>query len=191
MCILSHPVGPEWMSTVPESSLFAYVICSFFTILDIQQYQNTWILCNLCASKASLCLKGTHHFEPCHEKTCLQGFATKNDSNRPAQPQKLARVLKILNLASIGIILSRQQTPKALVRLMLISTFVVRKWHKAGFLMTWLFHICKFLMSHLMTKPTQWLCPQQRLRSAWASAQSDQSLHCPVWSVFAVRSMGS
>ena len=30
-----------------------------------------------------------------------------------------------------------------------------------------------------MTKPTVWLCTQQRLRSAWASAQSDQSLRCP------------
>ena len=30
-----------------------------------------------------------------------------------------------------------------------------------------------------MTKPTKWLCAQQRLRSAWASAESDQSLHCP------------
>ena len=33
-------------------------------------------------------------------------------------------------------------------------------------------------MSHLMTKPTKWLCTQQRLRSAWASAQSEQSLRC-------------
>ena len=30
-------------------------------------------------------------------------------------------------------------------------------------------------MSRNMTKPTKWLCAQQRLRSAWASAQSDQS----------------
>ena len=30
-------------------------------------------------------------------------------------------------------------------------------------------------MSRDMTKPTQWLCAQRRLRSAWASAQSDQS----------------
>ena len=30
----------------------------------------------------------------------------------------------------------------------------------------------------LMTKPTMWLCAQRRLRSAWASAQSDQSLRC-------------
>ena len=31
-------------------------------------------------------------------------------------------------------------------------------------------------MSHVVTKPTMWLCAQQRLRSA--SAQSDQSLCC-------------
>ena len=33
-------------------------------------------------------------------------------------------------------------------------------------------------LSHDMTKPTMWPCAQRRLRSAWASAQSDQSLHC-------------
>ena len=31
-------------------------------------------------------------------------------------------------------------------------------------------------MSRDMTKPTKWLCAERRLRSAWASAQSDQSL---------------
>ena len=30
-----------------------------------------------------------------------------------------------------------------------------------------------------MTKPTKWVCAQRRLRSAWASAQSDHSLRCP------------
>ena len=34
-------------------------------------------------------------------------------------------------------------------------------------------------MSRDMTKPTKWLCAQRRLRSAWASAQSDQRLRCP------------
>ena len=34
-------------------------------------------------------------------------------------------------------------------------------------------------MSRLVTKPTMWLCAQRWLRSAWASAQSDQSLRCP------------
>ena len=33
-------------------------------------------------------------------------------------------------------------------------------------------------MSHNMTKPTKWLCTQQRLRSAWASTKSDQSSMC-------------
>ena len=32
--------------------------------------------------------------------------------------------------------------------------------------------------SHLMTKPTKWLCTQRRLRLAWASTESGQSLHC-------------
>ena len=32
-----------------------------------------------------------------------------------------------------------------------------------------------------MTKPTMWLYAQQRLRSAWASAQSDQSSLCAQW----------
>ena len=32
-------------------------------------------------------------------------------------------------------------------------------------------------MSRLMAKPTKWSVAQRRLRSTWASAQSDQSLH--------------
>ena len=35
-------------------------------------------------------------------------------------------------------------------------------------------------MNRDMTKPTKWLCAQRRLRSAWASAQSDPSL-LPTW----------
>ena len=35
-------------------------------------------------------------------------------------------------------------------------------------------------LSHLVTKPTKWVCAQRRLRSVWASAQSDQSLRCPL-----------
>ena len=30
-------------------------------------------------------------------------------------------------------------------------------------------------------KPTMWLCAQRRFRSAWTSAQSDQSLHCTLY----------
>ena len=32
--------------------------------------------------------------EPRHDKTCLREFPTRPDTNWPAQPQKLARVLK-------------------------------------------------------------------------------------------------
>ena len=34
-------------------------------------------------------------------------------------------------------------------------------------------------LSRDMTKPTMWLCTQRRLRSAWVSAQSEQSLRWP------------
>ena len=34
-------------------------------------------------------------------------------------------------------------------------------------------------LSRLTTKPTKLVCAERRLRSAWASAQSDQSLRCP------------
>ena len=40
---------------------------------------------------------------------------------------------------------------------------------------------CRRFMSHLMTKPTKWLRAQRRLRSAWTSAQSDQSSLCAQW----------
>ena len=40
-------------------------------------------------------------------------------------------------------------------------------------------HLSTINMSRLMTKPTKWLCTQQRLKSAWAYAQCDQSFCCP------------
>ena len=36
-----------------------------------------------------------------------------------------------------------------------------------------LFSVLSWYLSRLVTKPTKWLCAQRRLRSAWASAQSD------------------
>ena len=41
--------------------------------------------------------------------------------------------------------------------------------------------ICTEYISRDMTKPTKWMCAQRRLRSAWASAQSDQSSLCAQW----------
>ena len=34
-------------------------------------------------------------FEPRHEKMYLREFLTRPDTNEPAQPQKLARILKV------------------------------------------------------------------------------------------------
>ena len=45
-----------------------------------------------------------------------------------------------------------------------------------GFLFYYYYFILFWHMSSLVTKPTKWRCAQRRLRSAWASAQSDQSL---------------
>ena len=92
------------------------------------------------------------------------------------------------------------RTAKSLIRLGRCpgwSVFAGRTCHFVGFvtrrlkLLTTasLFFLCMMLhlkcnnrakkhMSRLVTKPTMWLCVQLRLRSTWASAQSDQSLHC-------------
>ena len=43
--------------------------------------------------------------EPRHDKTCLREFLTRPDTNRPAQPQKLAEISAI---ESRAIILSKQ-----------------------------------------------------------------------------------
>ena len=58
-------------------------------------------------------------------------------------------------------------------------SFRIAWWPTAGKeLSSWLSACSVFFMSRNMTKPTKWLCAQRRLRSAWASAQSDQSSLC-------------
>ena len=62
------------------------------------------------------------------------------------------------------------------------TSFLLQDYYKAHifykiFPITYIFFYGPELtkMSRNMTKPTKWLCPQRRLRSAWASTQSDQS----------------
>ena len=72
-------------------------------------------------------------YEPCHEKTCLPGFLTRSDSNRPAQPQKLSRGLKfqILKLEVLYHLGSGQQMCYQTAQMRrLICTFVGHIWHK-------------------------------------------------------------
>ena len=48
-------------------------------------------------------------FDPRHDKTCLRVFPTRPDTNRPARPQKLTRLLKF-RLMNLDIYyLSREQ----------------------------------------------------------------------------------
>ena len=69
--------------------------------------------------------------EPRLAKTCLQGCPSRWDSHRPTQLQKLASH-KISDIATIGVMLSRQQATEMMIRLQmrrLICIFVVGIWH--------------------------------------------------------------
>ena len=55
-------------------------------------------------------------YGPRRDKTCLQGFSTKWDSNQPAQLQRLARKLNFV-VARLDMILSNKWITKALIRL--------------------------------------------------------------------------
>ena len=61
-------------------------------------------------------IKYLHMHESRHHKMCLWEFPTRPDTNRPAQPQKLES-LEISTIESTDIILSKQRTTKALIRL--------------------------------------------------------------------------
>ena len=74
--------------------------------------------------------------EPRHERTCLQGGSTRYDSNRPAQLQRLARVLKfrlyeVDVLYYLGSEQWRRWSDYAMCRL--ICAFVVRIGHTQVF----------------------------------------------------------
>ena len=56
-------------------------------------------------------------------------------------------------------------------------TVTLRSWHSVQVTHSYASTVQN--MSRFMTKPTMWVCAQRRLRSAWVSAQSDQSLRCP------------
>ena len=161
--------------------------------------------------------------EPRHNKTCLQEFPTRSDSNWSAQLRKLVWGFKfwLHKLEILHYLGSENKGADQTARIRrLICAFVVRIWHKTHFLMarlkwmnivsikvsfsflfekwslfshrvssfcSWVYFLLTTLlgivdllhMSRNMTKPTKWVCAQRRLRSAWASAKSDQSVRCP------------
>ena len=63
--------------------IFCNVWCDFLPFVCLCIWQHDTILSG-----------ATHTFEPRHEKICLRVSPTSQDTNQPAQPQKLARVLK-------------------------------------------------------------------------------------------------
>ena len=57
-----------------------------------------------------------HHYWATSRESLSSGFTTRSDSNRPAHPQKVGRAWNF-GYRTRGIILSRQRTTKALIRL--------------------------------------------------------------------------
>ena len=92
-------------------------------------------------------------YEQPHDKTCLQEFPPTPDTNQPAQPQKLARVLKfrLQNLEILYYLSSEQQVAHQTAWMRrLTCTFVVRIWHKTHFLMAWLICIRKYTVPWIL-----------------------------------------
>ena len=75
-CTMNYSVSP-WQSIFSASE--------YFTASDIEvnQIKVCMLLC-----------PWVYIFEPRHDKTCLRESPTRPDTNQPAQPQKLTRVLK-------------------------------------------------------------------------------------------------
>ena len=93
--------------TVPEINswnnwTFAHRLI-IVSVLPIRLVYLCWLVESIC------------HWAMSQENLSL-GFPTSYDSNQAAQLQKQARVLK-LSIASRGVILSRQQTTKVLIKL--------------------------------------------------------------------------
>ena len=111
-------------------------------------------------------------------KTLNMSFLTRKPvfgSVRPGMLSYTNYSLNILDISSIGIILSRERITKMLIRLcgcagrsasLLFAQAIKR--------------LCCDMrhMSHITRKPVYAICQQQRSRSACAFAQSDQHLCC-------------
>ena len=106
-----------------------------------------------------------------HEKMCLRESPTSQDTNRPAQPQKLAS-LEISAIESRDIILSKQRTTKALIRLRGCA-FVVRIWHKTSFLMARLIYMLRVLIRIAWLMWSWWVPTTYDLIDKYGKLSSD------------------
>ena len=76
-----------------KSKLMMMMMKLMFMIKEEVGMSNKTVI-TLMATIAVIAQYLTYVSEPRHDKMCLRKFPTKPDTNRPAQPQKLARVLK-------------------------------------------------------------------------------------------------
>ena len=82
---------------------------------------------------------------------------------------KMSRNIKnLFNEACIQSTVKPASQPPKLLKFGLVVTLATVRYYQGS----------KQQLSHDMTKPTKRVCAQRRLRSAWATAQSDQSLRC-------------
>ena len=141
-------------------------------------------------------------YEPRHEKTCLGTdhlifwgggaggggwvFSSRFSSNRKTDFSSHSPRAKIFfsGQSKNKIFFSKQHTcSKCNLLDLYVRVFLEPNIH--GYIFYMFVYTCildiwvQVYMTCDMTKQTKWLCAQRRLRSAWASAQSDQSLHCP------------
>ena len=63
------------------------------SLKDSRRYNNVFIEHDKSNRDRNI-IANLNTIEPRHDKMCLREFPTRPDTNRPAQPQKLARVLK-------------------------------------------------------------------------------------------------
>ena len=133
-------------------------------------------------------------YEPRHEKTCLGTdhliFLGGGGVSSRFSSDKKNRIFfshspraKILFSGQSKIIFFFKQhiCSKCILLDLYVRVFLEPNIH--GYIVYMYVYACmldiwvRMYMSRDMTKPIKWLCAQRRLRSAWASAQSDQSLH--------------
>ena len=110
--------------------------------------------------------------------------APSEDSDQPGHPPSLTRVFAVRSMGSYGHKLSSCGQRKLWSDWADAQADLSLRWAHMPF--CWFCHEAAHIvisyeiyLSHDMTKPTKWVCAQRGLRSAWVSAQSDQSLRCP------------
>ena len=118
------------------------------------------------------------------------GCATSEDSDQSGHPSSLNRVFAVHMKKPWVLSYPFSAQRRLWLDWAIAQADLSLRWahnHVVGFVMSWLKYekpnfpnakVDKQQMSHDMTKPTNRVCAQRGLRSACASAQSDQSICC-------------